>query len=63
MYNHNFPATERLAQVRMKDVEREARHAWLIREAKGPRKVREWRVPWTLLVGSLLALVLRLKGL
>ena len=46
---------QQLAEERMKDVMREAEQARLIRAAKGPRKVREWRLPMTLiLIGQLI---------
>jgi len=46
---------QQLAEERMKDVMREAEQARLIRAAKGPRKVQEWRLPVTLiLIGQLI---------
>ena len=36
---------QRLGEERMKDAQREAEQARLIRVAKGPRKVREWPLP------------------
>lgn len=63
MHNYNLLATELLAQDRMKDALRKAEQAQLIRILTGPRKRRGWQMIGASLLGSLLSLGSRLKGL
>jgi hypothetical protein len=55
----NSYQAQRLAEERVKDALREAEQARLIQAAKGPRKVRRWRLPVALILNSLLALFMR----
>ncbi len=50
---------QQMARERMKDAMREAEQDRLIRAAKGPRQVREWRLPVALILSSLLTLFMR----
>ncbi len=50
---------QRVGVVRMEDALREAKQTRLIRAAKGPRKVRGWWLPVTLVLSSLFALFMR----
>jgi hypothetical protein len=50
---------QRLAQERTRDAMRNAEQARLIRAARGPRKISEWRLPVALPLSILLALFVR----
>jgi len=55
----NHYEAELVMKERVKDALRKAEQERLIRAAKGPRKVRGWRLPVALVFSSLLSLVIR----
>ena len=50
---------ERMMEVSVRNLQREAERQRLIRTAKGPRKAPAWRTSVPLMLSSLLALVVR----
>jgi hypothetical protein len=61
MYFNTYEA-QQIAGERMKDAMREAERDRLIRVARGPRQVREWRLPVASILSSLLTLFMRAQS-